>query len=69
MSSRFLLSSWYEDNMYDKKINKRILLEENQPEKNWSFFWSDIKKETAAFGNLYLLDDTSSLYYYFQGAS
>lgn len=55
--------------MYDKKINKRILLEENQPEKNWSFFWSDIKKETAAFGNLYLLDDTSSLYYYFQGAS
>lgn len=61
MSSRFLLSSWYEDNMYDKKINKRILLEENQPEKNWFFFWSDIKKETAAFGNLYLLDDTSSL--------
>lgn len=47
--------------MYDKKINKRILLEENQPEKNWFFFWSDIKKETAAFGNLYLLDDTSSL--------
>jgi len=29
VSSRFLLSSWYEDNMYDK----RILLEEDQPEK------------------------------------